>query len=98
MVLIAQCKLKMCVFVFVFVFFCFLLEILFDFSFSTNTLLSLVETDLPLNIHGTVIEGTVSFQEEDLNCVRERWSEALSKRREYLDEQIKKIMNKHGMS
>ncbi|XP_054841581.1 kinesin-like protein KIF13A isoform X2 [Eublepharis macularius] len=35
-----------------------------------------------------------SYQEEDLNCVRERWSEALIKRREYLDEQIKKISNK----
>ncbi|XP_045151666.1 kinesin-like protein KIF13A isoform X1 [Echinops telfairi] len=35
-----------------------------------------------------------SYQEEDLNCVRERWSEALLKRREYLDEQIKKVSNK----
>ncbi|XP_069051063.1 kinesin-like protein KIF13A isoform X3 [Lepisosteus oculatus] len=35
-----------------------------------------------------------SYQEEDLNCVRDRWSEALIKRREYLDEQIKKIINK----
>ncbi|XP_066572113.1 kinesin-like protein KIF13A isoform X1 [Amia ocellicauda] len=35
-----------------------------------------------------------SYQEEDLNCVRERWSEALMKRREYLDEQIKKIIHK----
>ncbi len=41
---------------------------------------------------------SVWFQEEDLNCVRERWSEALIKRREYLDEQIKKIINKHGGS
>uniref|UniRef100_A0AAV2MDB0 Kinesin family member 13A n=1 Tax=Knipowitschia caucasica TaxID=637954 RepID=A0AAV2MDB0_KNICA len=39
-----------------------------------------------------------SYQEEDLNCVRERWSEALIKRREYLDEQIKKIMNKREKS
>ncbi|KAM4705738.1 LOW QUALITY PROTEIN: kinesin-like protein KIF13A [Rhinophrynus dorsalis] len=35
-----------------------------------------------------------SYQEEDLNCVRERWSDALIKRKEYLDEQIKKIINK----
>ncbi|KAG1932341.1 kinesin-like protein KIF13A [Pimephales promelas] len=35
-----------------------------------------------------------SYQEEDLNCVRERWSDALIKRREYLEEQIKKIFNK----
>uniref|UniRef100_A0A7M4E4A0 Kinesin-like domain-containing protein n=1 Tax=Crocodylus porosus TaxID=8502 RepID=A0A7M4E4A0_CROPO len=38
--------------------------------------------------------GLDSYQEEDLNCVRERWSEALIKRREYLDEQIQKISNK----
>ncbi|NXD79822.1 KI13A protein, partial [Halcyon senegalensis] len=37
-----------------------------------------------------------SYQEEDLNCVRERWSDALIKRREYLDEQIQKISNKQG--
>ncbi|XP_045081908.1 kinesin-like protein KIF13A [Coregonus clupeaformis] len=36
--------------------------------------------------------------EEDLNCVRERWSEALIKRREYLDEQINKIINKQEKS
>uniref|UniRef100_A0A452QKI1 Kinesin family member 13A n=1 Tax=Ursus americanus TaxID=9643 RepID=A0A452QKI1_URSAM len=35
--------------------------------------------------------GLDSYQEEDLNCVRERWSDALIKRREYLDEQIKKV-------
>ncbi|XP_077348378.1 kinesin-like protein KIF13A isoform X8 [Lithobates pipiens] len=35
-----------------------------------------------------------SYQEEDLNCVRERWSDALIKRKEYLDEQIQKIINK----
>ncbi|XP_071067089.1 kinesin-like protein KIF13A isoform X1 [Dasypus novemcinctus] len=35
-----------------------------------------------------------SYQEEDLNCIRERWSDALIKRREYLDEQIKKVNNK----
>ncbi|XP_046733692.1 kinesin-like protein KIF13A isoform X1 [Silurus meridionalis] len=39
-----------------------------------------------------------SYQEEDLNSVRERWSEALIKRREYLDEQLKKIMNKSEKS
>ncbi|XP_078064821.1 kinesin-like protein KIF13A, partial [Mustelus asterias] len=33
-------------------------------------------------------------QEEDLNEVRERWSDALMKRREYLDEQIQKVINK----
>ncbi|KAM9666801.1 kinesin-like protein KIF13A isoform 4-T4 [Trichechus inunguis] len=38
--------------------------------------------------------GLDSYQEEDLNCIRERWSDALVKRREYLDEQIKKVSNK----
>uniref|UniRef100_A0A8C5VT31 Kinesin family member 13A n=1 Tax=Microcebus murinus TaxID=30608 RepID=A0A8C5VT31_MICMU len=38
--------------------------------------------------------GLDSYQEEDLNCVRERWSDALIKRRDYLDEQIKKVSNK----
>ncbi|XP_020842473.1 kinesin-like protein KIF13A isoform X4 [Phascolarctos cinereus] len=38
--------------------------------------------------------GLDSYQEEDLNFVRERWSDALIKRREYLDEQIKKVSNK----
>uniref|UniRef100_A0A8C5WYY6 Kinesin family member 13A n=1 Tax=Laticauda laticaudata TaxID=8630 RepID=A0A8C5WYY6_LATLA len=41
--------------------------------------------------------GLDSYQEEDLNCVREKWSEALIKRKEYLDEQIKKINNKQGL-
>uniref|UniRef100_A0A8C5WZ12 Kinesin family member 13A n=1 Tax=Laticauda laticaudata TaxID=8630 RepID=A0A8C5WZ12_LATLA len=40
--------------------------------------------------------GLDSYQEEDLNCVREKWSEALIKRKEYLDEQIKKINNKQA--
>ncbi|XP_005403452.1 PREDICTED: kinesin-like protein KIF13A isoform X3 [Chinchilla lanigera] len=38
--------------------------------------------------------GLDSYQEEDLNCVRERWSDALIKRREYLNGQIKKVSNK----
>uniref|UniRef100_A0A671LIC0 Kinesin motor domain-containing protein n=1 Tax=Sinocyclocheilus anshuiensis TaxID=1608454 RepID=A0A671LIC0_9TELE len=39
-------------------------------------------------------DTNTTHTEEDLNCVRERWSEALIKRREYLEEQIKKIINK----
>ncbi|XP_076339669.1 kinesin-like protein KIF13A isoform X2 [Tachypleus tridentatus] len=35
-----------------------------------------------------------SYQEEDLSWLREKWSEALMKRREYLDDQIQKIINK----
>ena len=39
-------------------------------------------------------KGLDSYQEEDLAALREKWSEALEKRREYLDEQLQKIMNK----
>ncbi|XP_050727701.1 kinesin-like protein KIF13A isoform X3 [Eriocheir sinensis] len=35
-----------------------------------------------------------SYTEEDLNILRERWSEALKRRRMYLDQQIQKIINK----
>ncbi|XP_068178876.1 kinesin-like protein KIF13A isoform X2 [Antennarius striatus] len=53
----------------------------------------------PLDSYQREVEDDVdSYQEEDLNCVRERWSDALIKRREYLDEQIKKIINKHEKS
>uniref|UniRef100_A0A8C4F9P0 Kinesin family member 13A n=1 Tax=Dicentrarchus labrax TaxID=13489 RepID=A0A8C4F9P0_DICLA len=51
-----------------------------------------------LSCQREVEDDVDSYQEEDLNCVRERWSEALIKRREYLDEQIKKIINKHEKS
>uniref|UniRef100_A0A1A8LY54 Kinesin family member 13A n=1 Tax=Nothobranchius pienaari TaxID=704102 RepID=A0A1A8LY54_9TELE len=39
-----------------------------------------------------------SYQEEDLNCLRECWSDALVKRQQYLDDQIKKIIHKHDKS
>uniref|UniRef100_A0A668A8M0 Kinesin family member 13A n=1 Tax=Myripristis murdjan TaxID=586833 RepID=A0A668A8M0_9TELE len=53
----------------------------------------------PLDSYQREVEDDMdSYQEEDLNCVRERWSEALIKRREYLDEQIKKIINKQEKS
>ncbi|XP_071504445.1 kinesin-like protein KIF13A [Diadema antillarum] len=41
-------------------------------------------------------KGLDSYQEGDLTKLRERWSDALMKRREYLDEQIHKIMHKPG--
>uniref|UniRef100_A0A3Q3JIR6 Kinesin motor domain-containing protein n=1 Tax=Monopterus albus TaxID=43700 RepID=A0A3Q3JIR6_MONAL len=71
---------------------------------NSGTLPLLVEAVLSVSI-GCVSARSIklqrpldSYQEEDLNCVRERWSEALIKRREYLDEQIKKIINKHEKS
>uniref|UniRef100_A0A671LI32 Kinesin motor domain-containing protein n=1 Tax=Sinocyclocheilus anshuiensis TaxID=1608454 RepID=A0A671LI32_9TELE len=66
----------------------------------SGTLPLLVEAVLSVSIGCVSARSTKlqrpldSYQEEDLNCVRERWSEALIKRREYLEEQIKKIINK----
>ncbi|KAL3888334.1 hypothetical protein ACJMK2_000704 [Sinanodonta woodiana] len=43
-------------------------------------------------------KGLDSYQEEDLNLVRDRWSEALARRKNYLDEQIQKLINKTDKS
>ncbi|XP_066269199.1 kinesin-like protein KIF13A isoform X5 [Branchiostoma lanceolatum] len=39
-------------------------------------------------------KGLDSYQEDDLNLLRERWSEALMRRREHLDKQIQQMINK----
>uniref|UniRef100_A0A6Q2ZF36 Kinesin family member 13A n=1 Tax=Esox lucius TaxID=8010 RepID=A0A6Q2ZF36_ESOLU len=71
---------------------------------NSGTLPLLVEAILSVSIGCVSARSTKlqrpldSYQEEDLNCVRERWSEALIKRREYLDEQINKIINKQEKS
>jgi hypothetical protein len=41
-------------------------------------------------------KGLGSYQEEDLTLLRDRWSEALARRKEYLKEQIQKLINKQG--
>uniref|UniRef100_A0A674CIM4 Kinesin family member 13A n=1 Tax=Salmo trutta TaxID=8032 RepID=A0A674CIM4_SALTR len=68
----------------------------------SGTLPLLVEAVLSVSIGCvvllTLMMSSVGLQEEDLNCVRDRWSEALIKRREYLDEQINKIINKQEKS
>ncbi|XP_064651713.1 kinesin-like protein KIF13A isoform X3 [Lineus longissimus] len=43
-------------------------------------------------------KGLDSYQEEDLNTLRDKWSEALMRRREYLDEQIQKVIKKTDKS
>lgn len=35
-----------------------------------------------------------SYQEEDLAVLREKWSDALMRRRQYLDQQIQRLLNK----
>ncbi|KFZ57662.1 Kinesin-like KIF13A, partial [Podiceps cristatus] len=70
----------------------------------SGTLPLMVEAILSVSIGGVTARSTKlqrgldSYQEEDLNSVRERWSDALLKRREYLDEQIQKISNKQEKS
>jgi kinesin family protein 13 len=39
-----------------------------------------------------------SYQEEDLAVLREKWSDALMRRRQYLDQQIQRLINKQGKS
>ncbi|XP_033209116.1 kinesin-like protein KIF13A [Belonocnema kinseyi] len=39
-----------------------------------------------------------SYQDEDLSILREKWSEALMRRRQYLDQQIQKLINKPDKS
>ncbi|ESO83151.1 hypothetical protein LOTGIDRAFT_133948, partial [Lottia gigantea] len=43
-------------------------------------------------------KGLDSYQEEDLNHLRERWTDALKRRKEYLDEQIQQLINKPDKS
>jgi len=47
-----------------------------------------------VTVRSKLQKGLDSYQEEDLALLREKWSEALEKRREYLDEQLQKIMSK----
>lgn len=39
-----------------------------------------------------------SYQEEDLTCLREKWNDALGRRREYLNDQINKLLEKPDKS
>ncbi|CAG2053796.1 unnamed protein product, partial [Timema podura] len=39
-----------------------------------------------------------SYQEEDLAILREKWSDALMRRRQYLDQQIQRLINKQDKS
>ncbi|GAB6029696.1 Kinesin protein 1B [Chamberlinius hualienensis] len=43
-------------------------------------------------------KGLDSYQEEDLGTLREKWSQCLMRRRQYLDEQIQRMFNKADKS
>lgn len=51
-----------------------------------------------LVVRNKMQKGLDSYQEEDLNALRERWAKAVARRKEYLDEHIQKLINKQGMS
>ena len=49
-----------------------------------------------VTVRSKLQKGLDSYQEEDLSVLRDRWSKALARRKEYLDEQIQKLINKPG--
>lgn len=49
-----------------------------------------------LTVRSKLQKGLDSYQEEDLTVLRDRWSKALARRKQYLDEQIQKLINKQG--
>ncbi|XP_048248867.1 kinesin-like protein KIF13B isoform X7 [Haliotis rufescens] len=51
-----------------------------------------------ISVRSKLQKGLDSYQEEDLNHLRERWSDALKRRKDYLDEQIQKLINKPDKS
>ena len=42
------------------------------------------------------IYSLVFFQDRDLERLRRKWLNALTKRQEYLDQQLQKLVSKHG--
>lgn len=58
---------------------------------------SIIKIEVGSVIHRTRLQKHLdSYQDEDLSVLREKWSEALMRRRNYLDQQIKKLINKPG--
>lgn len=58
---------------------------------------SIIKIEVGSVIHRTRLQKPLdSYQDEDLSVLREKWSEALMRRRNYLDQQIKKLINKPG--
>lgn len=47
-----------------------------------------------INCRSRLQKALDSYQEEDLAVLREKWSDALMRRRQYLDQQIQKLINK----
>lgn len=42
------------------------------------------------------LASPVFFQDRDLERLRRKWLNALTKRQEYLDQQLQKLVSKHG--
>ena len=57
------------------------------------------ESVVSIAVGGPVVRSELqkpldSYQEDDLNNLKEKWSDALAKRKEYLDRQLKNILDK----
>lgn len=58
---------------------------------------SIIKVEVGSVTHRTRLQKHLdSYQDEDLSVLRDKWSEALMRRRNYLDQQIKMLINKSG--
>ncbi|XP_065165638.1 kinesin-like protein KIF13A isoform X3 [Atheta coriaria] len=66
---------------------------------NSGTLPIICQSIVKIEVGGVLVRNRLqkaldSYQEEDLTVLREKWSEALMRRRQYLDQQIKKLIDK----
>lgn len=66
---------------------------------NSGTLPIICQSIVKIEVGGVLVRSRLqrqldSYQEEDLTVLREKWSDALTRRRQYLDQQIKKIIDK----
>lgn len=60
---------------------------------------SIVSMDVGcVTVRSSMFKGLDSYQEVDLDVLKNRWFEALSRRKKYLDKQIQKLINKQDKS
>ncbi|KAJ3639965.1 hypothetical protein Zmor_003291 [Zophobas morio] len=70
---------------------------------NSGTLPIICQQIVKIEVGGVMVRSRLqkhldSYQEEDLTILREKWSDALSRRHQYLEEQIKKLLDKPNKS
>ncbi|XP_071054782.1 kinesin-like protein KIF13A isoform X3 [Onthophagus taurus] len=70
---------------------------------NSGTLPIICQTILKIEVGSITVRSRLqkpldSYQEEDLTVLREKWSDALKRRKDYLDQQIKKLLDKSDKS